>query len=39
MKEKCGHDTRETFSSHWLTMQPSLFSFIEDEAGERDAVT
>ena len=26
----------ETFSNHWLTIQPSLFNFIEDEIGELD---
>ena len=36
MKDKSGNDMRETFSSHWLTIQPSLFNFIEDEVGELD---
>ena len=26
----------ENFASHWLTIQPSLFNFIEDEVGELD---
>ena len=24
------------FASHWLTIQPSLFDFLEDEVGELD---
>lgn len=36
MKDKSETCTRETFSSHWLTIQPSLFNFIEDEVGELD---
>ena len=36
MKDKSGNVMCETFSSHWLTIQPSLFNFIEDEVGELD---
>ena len=36
MKDKSRNETCKTFSSHWLTIQPSLFSFIEDEVGELD---
>ena len=32
-KENC---VREHFASHWLTIQPSLFDFLEDEVGELD---
>ena len=28
--------TEEHFASHWLTIQPSLFDFLEDEVGELD---
>ena len=28
--------TEEHFASHWLTIQPSLFGFLEDEVGELD---
>lgn len=36
MKEQAGKTDGEHFASHWLTIQPSLFSFIEDEVGELD---
>lgn len=36
MKDKGENNVCETFSSHWLTIQPSLFNFIEDEVGELD---
>ena len=32
-KKNCVHDH---FASHWLTIQPSLFDFLEDEIGELD---
>lgn len=28
--------TSERFSGHWLTIQPFLFNFLEDEVGELD---
>ncbi len=28
--------TSESFSGHWLTIQPFLFNFLEDEVGELD---
>ena len=36
MKEIIEDSTGEHFSSHWLTIQPSLFNFLEDEVGELD---
>lgn len=36
MKEQVGKTDGEHFASHWLTIQPSLFNFIEDEVGELD---
>lgn len=36
MERKSGNGICETFSSHWLTIRPSLFNFIEDEVGELD---
>ncbi len=36
MKEQTGETDGEHFARHWLTIQPSLFSFIEDEIGELD---
>ena len=36
MKDKTENGMCETFSNHWLTIQPSLFNFIEDEIGELD---
>ena len=36
MKERTGETGGGHFASHWLTIQPSLFSFIEDEIGELD---
>ena len=36
MKDKTENGMCETFSNHWLTIQPSLFNFIEDEVGELD---
>ena len=36
MKDKGENNVCETFSCHWLTIQPSLFNFIEDEVGELD---
>ena len=36
MKDKTENGMCETFSNHWLTIQPSLFNFLEDEVGEID---
>lgn len=36
MKETMENRSAENFASHWLTIQPSLFNFIEDEVGELD---
>ena len=36
MKEQAGKADGEHFASNWLTIQPSLFNFIEDEVGELD---
>ena len=36
MKEQVERPVGEHFASHWLTIQPSLFNFIEDEVGELD---
>lgn len=36
LKEQVERPVGEHFASHWLTIQPSLFNFIEDEVGELD---
>lgn len=36
MNEEKGDCRREHFANHWLTIQPSLFNFVEDEVGELD---
>jgi len=36
MKINDSDDKVEHFANHWLTIQPSLFGFLEDEVGELD---